>query len=230
MSNPGSTEDPTGRDTVEPFSDRSRAALEAATRALIAHLTGYLEAVRDIPAELSDEAKDDLVLPPDETVSHAVRAWNDAAGDHTELSPLHLIDNHPDTDDATRDHEDAEPGQRPIPRRLSIISRYDVDITDPDALFSAALTAREGHGYAPGDMTPDAVRRSGVGRAVYSTRHGDAPYSDVPGLRLRGGRTLYLAHDPSGPDPATRLDTDRTDPDLRRALPPTGRIDFLEIW
>ncbi len=216
-------------DRIEPLSDRSRAALEAATQGLITSLGVYFEAVRDVPADLSDEDQLSLFLPADTAVGEAVRVWNDAAGAHVKVSPLRLVDddwaNYEEEEDG-----DGEPGERAIPRRLSIVSRYDIDVTDPDALFTAALAAREGQGHAPEEMTQEAIRRAGVGNAIYTVRHGGAPYTDTPGLELRGGRTVYLAQDPTGPDPAPGLDTDETDPDLRLTLPPTGRIEFIETW
>lgn len=228
MSQPEGDGPDTDTDSPEPFSDRSRAALEATTRALITSLTTYLDTVRDISADLTDEEQVDLVSDVDEAVTDAVRAWNDAATEHTEIPPLRLVDDDVDSDwISDEDEDETEPRQRPLPRWLSIVSRYDVEVTDPDALFAAAQAARGDHGYQPEDMTGEAVRRSGVGNAVYEVRHGDTPYSDVPGVALRGGSTVYLAHDPTGPDPAPSL---RADPDLRRVLPPTGNVEFLETW
>ncbi len=106
--------------------------------------------------------------------------------------------------------------------------RYDVGVTDPDALFAAARATRGNHGYPAKDLTGETVRRDGVGNAVCEVKHGDTPSADVPGLALRGGHTLYLAHDPTSPGPAPSLDTADTDPDLRRVLPPTEHTEFRE--
>lgn len=163
----------------EQYSDQSREALRQRADELIEGLRSHTEALlalRGGSAELPGlfDRQDEL-----ETL---VRSWNDAVLDHTGTTALVLDD--PDDED---DGED-EPEQVLETDVISIVSRIDLSLDDPDELL------REGRA-AYSRLWPDeteediAVAVPDAGQALYALTHESGSSSPAPASPPRSGPT-----------------------------------------
>lgn len=198
---------------VEQYSDESRAALTTATDALIdalqAHRT-HLLGLRGGTAEL------DELFDRQAAIAGVVRDWNEAVSDHTGTDAIALIDDDDDEDDE-EDFEDTEPPEAEL---ISVVSRFDLRVTDRDAALAAG---REAHLQLWTDENEQdaeaAVPR--VVDALCSIGHqaGEALFA-VPGVEPAGGIRHFLDVDEHTP----------IEPADAEFPVPTGTITRSESW
>jgi hypothetical protein len=205
-------------DDVEQFSAESAQRLERATERLLPLITSYTAAVVAMRGGSSEmpalfDRNDELAL--------AVAAWNDRVADHTGAYPL-LLDDAFEDDEDDEDEDDEEPE---IAGRMSVISRWDLGVVDPEALLAAGRTAHRHN--RPDETEADAAAAvTNLASALYAITH-DAgePWFDVPGVEVMHGARVYLV-----PDEPLGLLSDDPGQALDAVTAPPGQIAFTEMW
>lgn len=181
---------------VEQYTDESREALTTATERLIDTLrrhTDYLLGLRGGTAELAG------LFDQQQAMNDMVASWNEAVSDHTGTSAVYLIDDDDDEDEDDDDEEEAvQAGEL-----ISVVSRFDLVVTDPDAALESGRKAHRRMWPDENDEDTEAA----VGRvvdALYSVGHeAGEPWFELPGVEPAGGIRLFVAveeHQPFEPD------------------------------
>lgn len=209
---------------IDPFSPASEARLRTATDALIAALRAYTETVSGLSGGSGD---DRIVSDADDTVRRVALAWDDAAETHTGNFPL-LIEDFDDED--PDDEDDLGDADAELVHALSVVSRWDVQVTDAPALIEAG---RQAHlRQWPGDTDADAraaIHDDSIGRAIYTLvhEHGE-PWFKLPGVEVLGGHRAYI--DAEDDQPMTTAEPDDDFPEGAPTLVPDGEVVYSESW
>lgn len=108
--------------------------------------------------------------------------------------------------------------------QVSVISRWDLDVVNTEALIAAGRVAHQRQ--RPEETDQDtAFAISDASAALYALTHeaGD-PWWDIPGVEvLIGTRTYVVPDEPLAPP----TDNDDLTPVV---LPPPGRVAYSESW
>ncbi len=216
--------EPQGLDDLEPpdqHSVESRLALEQATRDLISALqrhVDYATGMRGGSSELKRLHK------LNDEVEKLVAAWDDRVLDHTGTSPVVLLTRDPveeDADDEDPENEDLPAGVEDV----TVVSRWDLRITDRDALLRAGREAHKQSDPTENDEDARAVVRSSVD-ALYALRYERGePWYEFPGVHVVSGARMYLR--PEEPLRPVDPSPDQLDAYLRR---PAGEEVLSEGW
>jgi PAS domain-containing protein len=204
---------------LEQYSDHSRDELRRATEQLVAGLQRYSEVLSGMHGGTAELAE---LLGQNSTIEGLVLAWNKAAFDHTGTTPVVLDD----ADDIDFD-EDEDEDQVAAGEVLSIVTRIDLTLDDPEALITAGRAAYRR--LWPDETDEDvSVAVDDPAQALYAVTHeaGEA-WLDVPGTGVVRAVRAYVVPDDSG-------DVTGDDPDdaelLQDLAVPPGTIVYREYW
>ncbi len=198
------------------YTAKSRRQLKAATEAFVELLQQY---TTDALAMNGGSAEMPALFRRRDQLQRVVEAWNDRVFEHTGTVGLFL-----DEDEDEGDDDGDDPG--PPAEQLSVVSRWDLDIVDAEALIEAGRAAHQRMQSAE-NAADDAVQVDGVCTAMYSIVHEaeeEPPWFELPGVRVRGGARMYVQPD----EPLELPDDDG--PSLDVVRPPDGRIGFGEFF
>ncbi|MBB6565263.1 hypothetical protein HPO96_14895 [Kribbella sandramycini] len=197
--------------TEQFFSAESREALAEASRKLAERLQAHTDAL------LAMNADDQTALDEQNAaLEELVADWNDAVYEHTGSTPL-LLD-----DDAAEPTEDDDLEQDHI---LSVVSRFDLRITDLDALLEAGRAAQERH-PAELDDTTEADPVDTAEQAIFEiSREVGEAWFELPGTELLAGARAYVLPEP----PFEPLDPDAEDV-VTELIAPNGTPTHAETW
>ncbi len=213
---------------MEQFSAGSAAELEVATRALTSALGDYLELVTGLRGGSLDVQR---VFAANDVVRREALRWDDAAGDHTGTVPLGLEDLGEDEDSEETDADDeASDGEPETVYEISIVSRWDLEVSDLPALVEGGRAAHRR--LQPEESEEDvrvAIPDDDVGPALYALVHERGePWYDLPGVFVLGGHRDYIDRD--GDQPMTAAETEDDLPELAPLRLPDGEVVFSESW
>lgn len=210
---------------IDQFSPASETGLRTATDALIAALGAYAEAVSGLHGSSRDIQ---LVFESNEAVRRAAIAWDAAADTHTGTFPLSIQEF--DDDDSDIDDDDTDEADAELVYALSVVSRWDLEVTDAPALVEAG---RKAHlRLTPADSDEDAkvaIQDDDIGPAIYALVHEyGEPWFDLPGVEVLGGHRAYIAAEEDQPMTMAAPDDDFPEGEPLRI--PDGEIVFSEGW
>jgi hypothetical protein len=199
----------------EQFSDESRAALQEAAAALRQGLQDHVEALLAMRLGSRDVQQ---VLSLNHELERLVDGYNERAFDHTGTYPLSL--NTPDDDGLQQDADEFEEPVNGTP--VAVVSRWDLVVTDTDALQQAGRLAHK-RTYDESDEDA-AVAVSGVGSAMYAVLHERGePWYDLPGVEVVRGVRAFIRPD----EPVEPLTDDDIDEPI---IEPAGERLYGESW
>ncbi|MGZ0150184.1 hypothetical protein ACXJJ3_24195 [Kribbella sp. WER1] len=193
------------------FSAETRAALAEASRLLAERLQAHTDALL---AMTGDEDHTTL-FEHNAALEGVVEDWNDAVFEHTGTTALLL-------DDATDDEDDesTEPDQL-----ISVVSRFDLRITDLDELLEAGRAAQERH-PAELDESGDRDPVDSAEQAIYEiSREVGEAWFELPGTELLAGARAYVVPE----SPFEPLDADAEDV-VTELIAPNGTATHAETW
>jgi hypothetical protein len=208
---------------IEQFSAASAAALEEAARRLSELALRYASVTSDMRGSTRDVHR---LFDLNAELEGAVSEFNERSIDHTGTMPLHLNTADPSDDDDPFEEEDMDdvPGLDATDY-LSVVSRWDVAVTDREALLRAG---REAHlRDHPVDAEDDAlIAVQDVGAAIRSLLGDDGRFwFNLPGIEpIQGLKAFFELVE--GDEP-TEVDVDT----VREAInPPIGPMFYSEVW
>ncbi|WP_375426194.1 hypothetical protein [uncultured Friedmanniella sp.] len=205
----------------EQFSAESRERLRTSAAALTAALERHTAALLEMDGGTSSLP---ALFALNDDIREVAADWDDAVFEHTGSFPVaieHLEDEEVDADD------EVEPDGADASLPVSVLSRWDLDITDAAALVRAARAAHRR--MDPSESEADALAAIGeghVGQALYALvhEHGE-PWFELPGVGMVSGHRTYLRRAPGEP-PLEALMLDHDQPPTA----PDGQILFSESW
>lgn len=216
-------EDQTDDGFPEQFSAETREALVAAVDQLVAAVSAHARHVIGLRGGSSEMTG---VHETNAQVEQAIAAWNERVFDHTGTFPVSLagldddLENFDADADADEDEEELVDGAP-----LAVVSRWDIVVTDADALLAAGRQAHKRN--RPEEQGEDAaVSVAGVAHALYTLLHDRGePWYDLPGVEVvRAIRAYVQPEEPAAPF---------TDDDEETEAPvaePAGQRLYLESW
>lgn len=208
---------------IEQFSAQSAAQLKATTQALKSALDDYLQLVTSLRGGSVDLQR---VFDANEVIRREAMRWDDAAGDHTGTFPLAIEDLDED-DDEDLDEEDEE---SETVYEISIVSRWDLEVSDVPALIEGGRAAhRRLQTKESEEDAKVAIADDDIGPALYALVHERGePWYDLPGVFVLGGHRDYIDRD--GDQPMTAADADDDLPELAPLRIPDGDVVYSESW
>jgi hypothetical protein len=205
----------------ELFSDQSRAALRRRADELIEGLRSHTEALLTLRG---GSAEAPGLFDRHDEIETLVRAWNDAVFEHTGTIAL-VLDEPDDEDD--RDDEPEEELETDV---ISVVSRIDLALADPDELL------REGRA-AYSRLWPDeteedlAVAVPDAGQALYALAHeAGEPWLGLPGTAVTSAVRAYVVPEPPYEPPTEPEDENDPEAMLDLVAVPRGTLIFSESW
>lgn len=207
-------------DWVEPFSEESRAALRDAARRLAEVVLHYADATEGMRGSTGDSLR---IFDLNRELEAAVVALNDRAFEHSGSKPLALQRFEDDPEVAFEEDEDEPPFV--AGGFISVVSRWDVAVTDAEELVRAG---REVHlRQHPVDAEPDAEIAVPDPAAALMTIIGDSAdlWFNIPGVEPVSG--LHVGILPSGEIEPREVDIEAV---LDDVAPPEGTVFFSESW
>jgi hypothetical protein len=193
------------------FSAESRTALAEASRKLAERLQAHTEAL----LALTGDEDHSTLFEHNAALEGVVEDWNDAVFEHTGTAPLLLDDSADDEDD-----DEDEPDQV-----ISVVSRFDLRITDLDELLEAGRAAQERH-PAELDESGDRDPVDTAEQAIYEiSREVGEAWFELPGTELVAGARAYVVPEP----PFEALDADAEDV-VTELIAPNGVVTHAETW
>lgn len=209
---------------IDQFSPATEAELSTATDALIAALRTYTATVTGLRGSSRDVL---VVFDANEAVRGAAIAWDVAADTHTGSFPLAIQEFDDDDDD---DHDTAEEADTELVYAMSVVSRWDLEVTDAPALIEAGRKAHQR--LTPADSDEDAkvaIQDDDIGPAIYALVHEyGEPWLDLPGVEVLAGHRTYI--DTEDDQPMTTAAPDDDFPEGAPTLVPDGEVLFSESW
>ena len=202
----------------EQWTDETRSAVEAATDELLAAVRSHVRLVSGLRGGSSEMQ---AVFDANRAVEQAIDAWNERVFDYTGTFVVSLEGKYDEADDEG-DVEDDLLAEGPA---LAVVSRWDLLVTDPQALLAAGRDAHKR--LRPEELDVDAeVAVAGVGQALYALTHerGELWY-DLPGIEVVRGIRAYVA-----PDEPTEPFTDDIAETDAPVVEPEGERVYLESW
>lgn len=184
----------------QQFSNPTREALETSVDELVDAVrrhAAHLLSVRGATSEMNG------LMAANDDVARAVEAWSNRVFDHSGTFPVFVEVEDDDDDDSLLDdfESDLESAPAPLPTGapLSVVSRWDLEVEDVDALIRSG---REAHlRQWPHDSPQDAeVAVPDVSQALHCVLQEAAePWYTLPGIAVvRGQRALVLAAERAG--------------------------------
>lgn len=174
-------------------------------------------------AALDEASLVPAVFVENERVARLLYAWRDAVLDHSGTVPVTLQDDEWDDDAADDDAEDGDElissaASTPL-ERLSVVTRFDLEVVDADALLAAGRAAEEEHGSTPAAAEQ---RVQSAALALQAWLHSQEPdWLDLPGIEPLKGVRAYVR--PETHDlPGHPLDA--------RVVAPESELAFAETW
>jgi hypothetical protein len=161
-----------------------------------------------------DEQTD--LLEQNAALEELVEGWNDAVFEYTGTSPLVLDD---ESDGEEPDEEEVEEADLVI----SVVSRFDLRVVDPEALLEAGSSAQRRRPVEE-DETHEPVETAEQAMYELSRELGEAWFA-LPGVELLAGARAYVVPD----DTFEPLDVEVED--VRTELgAPEGTVTHAETW
>ena len=204
----------------EQFSDETRAALATAVDELVASVRAHAEHLMALRGGSSEMPG---LHEANRQVEQAIATWNERVVDHTGTFPVSLAGLDEDFEDLEDEDEDEEDLVDGAP--LAVVSRWDLVVTDTDALVAAGRQAHKRH--RPEEQDEDAaVAVAGAGQALYALLHERGePWYDLPGVEVVRGIRAYVQSQEAA-EPFTDDDTETQAP----IEEPPGERLYLESW
>lgn len=203
---------------MEQYSTVSAERLKGAAERLAAAIGAYAADAAGMRGGTSEMA---ALFQRNEALEAIVKAFAEAAFDHTGTFPFVLGGDYDEDEDEDYDGED-----NPDPVAvLSVVSRWDVGVLDRDRLLEAGRAA---HRRNRPDETDDdaAVAVWNEGGALYAIlhEHGE-PWFNIPGLDVVWGARAYV-------QPSTPQEPYDGEPDnlVGALFPPDGTVLVGESW
>ncbi len=204
----------------EQFTDQTREALQRAVAAVTYGLREHADVLTGLRGGTNDIR---AVFAANRAVERLLDAWNDAVFDLTGTLPVSLdvADEDEEDDDTDEDVDvldlaDADP--------LSVVERWDLVVTDADALVHAG---REAHRRLwPEETDRDAeVAVPSAAQALYTLLHERGePWYDLPGVEVVAGARAYVRPD------EPHLPAGDEIPDDTPIEQPSGEVLYSESW
>jgi hypothetical protein len=195
------------------FSEASRRALAEASRQLTQRLQAHTEALLAMTGGPDDQTTLD---EHNVALEELVEGWNEAVFEHTGTTPLLL-----EVDLEDEDEDDSAESEQVI----SVVSRFDLRISDPDALVAAGRAAQERQ-PAEEDEIGERETVETVEHAIYAiSREQGEPWFALPGVDVVAGARAYVVPEP----PFEPLEADGEDV-VGRLGAPYGAVTHTEIW
>jgi hypothetical protein len=202
------------------FSAETREALATASRRLAERLQAHTEAL----LAMTGEEEHSTLYEHNAALEGLVEDWNDAVFEHTGTIAL-VLDEPDDEDD--RDDEPEEELETDV---ISVVSRIDLALADPDELL------REGRA-AYSRLWPDeteedlAVAVPDAGQALYALAHeAGEPWLGLPGTAVTSAVRAYVVPEPPYEPPAEPEDENDPEAMLDLVAVPRGTLIFSESW
>lgn len=205
---------------IEQYTAESNRRLQEATATLVCLLQEYASsagAMRGGSREMVDLHK------RNDALRAAVAEWTERASDHTGTTPLLLLGcGDEDEGNQPPQEQEAEPQAR-----LSVLSRWDLDIHSLQELIGAGRSAHQR--IRPGETDEDAaVAIADPAGALYALLYeAGEPWYEIPGVEVVSGVRLYI--EPSG-GPQVTGDFDSMDDPRDAVTVPEGLLIFSETW
>ncbi|MCA0328607.1 MAG: hypothetical protein LCI03_01735 [Actinobacteria bacterium] len=204
-------------DEPEAYSPETLAALRSAVRELGDALVEHVELLAGLHGGSAEMAG---LFAANEKVADLIAAWNERVLDHTGTSPVYLLDRDDDfIDEEEPDDDGTAVADGDI---LSVISRWDLQVEDVDALVSAGREAHRRN--RPEEDTEDAaVAVDGAALAIYAVLHEKGePFYQLPGVAVLSGLRVFVR-----PDDAVAVAADEISDEVYQ---PPGEVLFSESW
>lgn len=165
---------------IEQYSEESRGRLAEATAGLVGLLQRYAAEVGAMDGGTSQMGP---LFDLNDELTAALAQWNERVDEHTGVLPLPLGDEEYDDD------EDVEPVL--VAGQVSVVSRWDLDITDLGALLAEGRAAHRRLRDEETEQDAELAIQD-AGGALYAILHEKGePLHDVPGLELVSGARLH---------------------------------------
>lgn len=204
---------------ADQFSAASAEALRESAARLAQLIQRYAEATASMSGETAELEE---VFALNAQISALAAELNDRAFDHTGTLPLPLDLQHgePEHDHDVEDEETVE-----ATGFLSAVSRWDLAITDEDALLEAGRAAyRQATGATEAEASVEVSDASDAVRAILESR--GEPWFEIPGVAAMGGLRLLIEPDDV---PGELFDGD-PEHAAQAVLPPDGQLLVTEAW
>jgi hypothetical protein len=195
------------------FSEETRLVLAEASRQLTERLQAHTEALLAMTGGPEEQA---ALYEQNTALEELVEGWNEAVFEHTGTAPLLLEDD----EDEEEEEDEEEPEQV-----ISVVSRFDLRVVDPEALLAAGRAAQERH-PAELDETGEREPVESAEQAIYeiSRELGEA-WFELPGVDLVAGARAYVV--PEHPFEPLEADADDV---LTEIAAPNGSVSHAETW
>jgi hypothetical protein len=196
------------------FSEETRLALAEASRQLTERLQAHTAALLAMTGGPDEQA---ALYEQNAALEELVEGWNEAVFEHTGTAPLLLED---DLEEDEEEEEEEEPEQV-----ISVVSRFDLRVVEPEALLAAGRAAQERH-PAELDETGEREPVESAEQAIYeiSRELGEA-WFELPGVDLVAGARAYVV--PEYPFEPLEADADDV---LTEIAAPNGSVTHAETW
>jgi hypothetical protein len=195
------------------FSEETRLALAEASRQLTERLQAHTEAVLAMTGGPEEQA---ALYEQNAALEELVEGWNEAVFEHTGTAPLLL------EEDLEEDEEEEEEEPEQV---ISVVSRFDLRVVEPEALLAAGRAAQERH---PAELDEIGEREpvESAEQAIYeiSRELGEA-WFELPGVDLVAGARAYVV--PEYPFEPLEADADDV---LTEIAAPNGSVTHAETW
>jgi hypothetical protein len=194
------------------FSEETRLALAEASRQLTERLQAHTEALLAMTGGPEEQA---ALYEHNAALEEFVEGWNEAVFEHTGTAPLLL-----EEEDLEDEEEEDEPEHV-----ISVVSRFDLRVVDPEALLAAGRAAQERHPVEL-DETGEREAVESAEQAIYEiSRELGEGWFELPGVDLVAGARAYVV--PEYPFEPLEADADDV---LTEIAAPNGSVTHAETW
>lgn len=233
---------------VESYSDESVRGLRAATEELAAVLRRFTEETALMHGGTAEHRAFEALRTELERV---VVAWEERAEEHCGQSVLPLDDElvtYLEDEGDERDEEDDDDPDEVLGMvaALSVVSRWDLSVTDPELLIASGRQAhRRSNPQEDERDTAEAVADAPGALQALLHEHGE-PWYSIEGVDVVSGARVFLepdaveesvaGHDTeeAGPDDDSEVDDEDLDLEdwdsVTTVVPPAGNVIFSESW
>lgn len=211
-------------DWVEQFSPQSTAALRDAAQRLSEMALRYVDLTEAMSGSTSETMR---IFHLNDELAAAVVELNQRVLDHTGTRPLwpHTFD---DTDDEPFEEDEEDEEDDPeieVDEYLSVVSRWDIAVTNRDEVLEAARRAHLRDHPVDGEADAE-LAVPDPGAAVMALLGQSATiWFNIPGIEpLRGVHVGIVPTDVAEPQ---EIDIDSI---VDNVVPPEGAVFFSEVW
>jgi hypothetical protein len=208
-------------DSVEQFSPQSTAALRDAAQRLSEMALRYVRLTEDMSGSTSELMR---IHHLNDELAAAVADVNEKILDHTGTRPLwpHTFD---DTDDEPFEDDEEDDPEIEVDEYLSVVSRWDIAVTNRDEVLEAARRAHLRDNPVDGEADAELAVPDPGAALMASLGQSATIWFNTPGIEpLRGVHVGIVPTDVPEPQ---EIDIDSI---VDNVTPPEGAVFFSEVW